>query len=240
VIEFFIFILGTVIGSFLNVVILRYDTGESIVKNRSRCFSCKKVLKWFELIPVISFIVQRGRCRQCQNKISWQYPLVELLTGIIFLLIFQLTRYSLLVTGYYFAIFSLLIVIAVYDLKHQIIPDKFVYIFDILALFQIRNFLAGLILFAFLGLIWLLSKGRAMGFGDAKLALGMGWLLGAASGVLAMVLSFWAGALAGIFLLIFFRKDYGLKSKISFGPFLVLGTIIAFLLGDAIIKLIIY
>src|SRR3989338_4512275 len=83
-----IFILGLIIGSFLNVVILRCGTGKSILKGSSRCPNCEKKLSWRELIPVLSFIIQKGRCRTCQSKISWQYPIVELLTGIIFALVF--------------------------------------------------------------------------------------------------------------------------------------------------------
>ncbi len=89
IMDLFIFIFGTIIGSFLNVVILRYNTGYSPVATRSRCFNCGKILKWYELIPILSFLIQFGRCRNCKSKISIQYPLIELLTGIIFLLIFH-------------------------------------------------------------------------------------------------------------------------------------------------------
>jgi leader peptidase (prepilin peptidase) / N-methyltransferase len=245
--DVFVFIFGTIIGSFLNVIIFRHNTGEQVVNARSRCFSCGKKLEWYELIPVLSFVIQAGKCRKCKNKISWQYPSVELLTGFLFLMIFLKFGYSL-ITGYWLLITSLLIIIAVYDLKYQIIPDVFVYTFGILTFlnlfrisdfgFRIYNFVAGLIFFSFFALIWLLSKGRAMGFGDAKLALGIGWLLGLSKGIVALLLSFWTGALAGIFLLFFFKKEYNLKSRIPFGPFLVLGAIIAFFLGDAIISLI--
>lgn len=261
--EVFAFILGTIIGSFLNVVILRYNTGESVVKTGSRCFSCGKKLKWHELIPILSFIIQRGRCRNCKSKISIQYPIVETITGIIFILLFQLlfqqSQISNLKTqnfwifdfGFWALIFSLLIIIAIYDLRHQIIPNKFVYVFDILAFLtlfrnsdlEIRNlidwngFLAGAILFSFFALIWLISKGTWMGFGDAKLALGIGWLLGLIKGILALLLSFWLGAVVGIFLLFFLKDKYNIKSKIAFGPFLILGALLAFFFGNAIIKL---
>lgn len=132
VVSFFVFIFGTIVGSFLNVVILRYNSGESIIKNSSKCFSCRERLKWYEMIPVLSFIFQRGRCRHCKSKISWQYPIVELLTGLVFLLIFLKFQFTL-VTSYYFVVFSILIIISVYDLRHQIIPNLLVYIFDILA-----------------------------------------------------------------------------------------------------------
>jgi len=249
--SFFIFILGSVIGSFLNVIILRYDTGQSVIKGRSQCSNCQKKLKWYELIPLLSFLIQKGRCRSCKSKISIQYPIVEILTGIIFLLIFsaQGGQFSIFKIVYFWVVFSLLIIIAVYDLKHQIIPDIFVYLFIFFAFWNlgfdwnlkigIWNFLAGIIFFAFFGSIWLVSRGNWMGLGDAKLALGIGWLLGLFKGILALLLSFWTGALIGIFLLFFFKKEYNLKSRIPFGPFLILGIIIAFFFGDAIIKLVI-
>ncbi len=253
--EVFVFIFGTIIGSFLNVVILRYNTGESVVQNGSRCFSCGKKLKWHELIPILSFIIQRGRCQSCKSRISWQYPLIEMLTGLIFLLVFSIryqvfsnfSFYFLLSTFYYFIIFSILIVIAVYDLRHQIIPNVFVYAFDILAFlslfrisdfeFRIYDFWAGIIFFSFFASLWLVSRGKWMGLGDAKLALGIGWLLGLVRGILALLLSFWVGAAVGIFLLFFLKDKYNIKSKISFGPFLILGALLAFFFGNVIIKL---
>ncbi|MEW5908142.1 MAG: prepilin peptidase [Patescibacteria group bacterium] len=242
----FIFAFGAIVGSFLNVVILRYNTNEPILKGKSRCFSCNKNLKWYELIPIVSFIIQGGKCRECKSKISWQYPIVEILSGIVFLSVFSinyqilnnLSLYFILSTLYYLAIFSLLIVIAVYDLRHQIIPDFFVYSFDVLAFFaplvtsyklQVTSFLAGILFFSFFGLLWLASRGRWMGFGDAKLVLGMGWLLGFYKGLWALLFAFWIGAIVGIFLVLFSKKRYNLNSAIPFGPFLVLGTLISFL-----------
>ncbi len=235
----FVFIFGAIIGSFLNVVALRHNTGEPIIYSHSRCFSCGKKLFWKELIPIFSFIFQKGKCRHCRSNISFQYPFIELLTGLIFLLIFlkfQFTDYGLLIAGYWFIIFSLLIIIAIYDFRHQIIPNKFVYAFIILSLIScfvlhilcLYNFLAGLIFFGFFALLWLVSRGKCMGFGDAKLALGIGWMLGLKSGIFALLFSFWIGALVGILLVLFRKKKYNLKSAVPFGPFLALGSLIAF------------
>ncbi len=238
-----IFIFGTIIGSFLNVLIIRVNTGESLFWPGSRCLSCSKKLKWPELIPVVSFFIQKGRCRHCKSKISWQYPVVEALTGVVFTLVaykffnLQFSIYSLFVTGYWLLIFSLLIAISAYDIRHQIIPDLFVYLFIILSLFNFfgiwnaERIFTGLGMFAFFALLWLVSKGRWMGFGDAKLALGAGWLLGFENGILATFSSFWLGAAFAVFLLLFRGKDFTLKSRIPFGPFLSLGTFFAFLLG---------
>lgn len=243
---FFIFAFGAIVGSFINVVVLRYNTGQSIVCGRSKCFNCGKDLLWNELIPVASFFLQKAKCKGCRSKISWQYPIVETLTGLIFLLIFNL--HSPFSTFYFLIIFSLLIIIAVYDYRHQIIPDLFVWIFNGLAfavLFEnwplkIENFnfgglLAGFILFSFFASLWLVSRGRWMGFGDAKLALGIGWLLGLANGAAAVTLAFWIGAIAGGLLMLLSRKKYSIKSNIAFGPFLVIGAVIAFLFGDALV-----
>jgi len=240
---FIVFIFGTIIGSFLNVVILRLNTGEPIIKGRSRCFSCGKKLSWQELIPIFSFIFQKGKCAGCRSKISIQYPIVEFITGIIFLLIFNF-QFSIFVTAYYFIIFSLLIAISVYDFHHQIIPNKLVYAFNVLAFlnlfivsdfgFRISDFLVGLVLFAFFGSLWLFSKGKWMGLGDAKLALGIPWLLGACGGLWAFAFSFWTGALVGIFLMILAKGKYSIKSKIPFGPFLAIGALLAFLLSGII------
>jgi leader peptidase (prepilin peptidase)/N-methyltransferase len=276
----FLFVFGTIIGSFLNVVILRYNTGESLIFSGSRCFSCGKKLSWYELIPIFSFLIQGGKCRECKSKISLQYPLVEALTGIVFVLIFwkvlnfgfeiwnlfgiwdlefgilALSR-KIIFTIYLWLVFSLLILIAVYDLRHQIIPNAFVYTLIILSLFAVffetwdlefvwdlgfgiwklaERIFAGFGMFAFFGLLWRLSKGQWMGLGDAKLALAIGWLLGFVKGLFALLFSFWFGAALGVFLLLFIPKKFTLKSRIPFGPFLCFGTILALLWGDKFLE----
>ena len=147
---FFMFAFGTIIGSFLNVVILRYNTGEPIVNGKSACFSCAKKLSWYELIPIFSFAALRGKCGKCKSKISWQYPLVEFFTGLLFLAVYlklngfyflnsnnlfslgnSVSKYSYF---YYLAVFSILIVITVYDLRHKIIPDLLVFSFAFISL----------------------------------------------------------------------------------------------------------
>ena len=256
----FIFLFGAVIGSFLNVVILRLNTGQSIVFGRSRCFSCAKKLRWYELLPIVSFVLLRGKCANCKTKISWQYPITEITTGLLFLLIFNFqpaspaggfSIFNYFNIFYLWAVFSLLIIIAVYDYRHQIIPNLFVWIFNGLAFLNLWNFfgnrkleienldfdglLAGFILFAFFALLWAISKGKWMGFGDAKLALGIGWLLGTTKGITAITLAFWIGAIVGVALLYFSKNKYGLKSSVAFGPFMILGTAISFFWGEKII-----
>lgn len=229
------FVLGAIIGSFLNVVALRYNSGLSL-GGRSSCASCSKTLCWWELVPILSFLFLRGKCSSCQTKISWQYPVVELWTG----LIFTTVPYIFL------PVFCLYIVITIYDLRHKIIPDGLVYASIILSLliplfiihYSLLDWFAGPILFAFFASIWLVSRGRAMGFGDAKLSLSVGLLLGAAVGFSAIILAFWLGALSGITLLSWSRlnpllrgvKKITMKSEIPFAPFIIVGAWLALIL----------
>ncbi|MBI3634048.1 MAG: prepilin peptidase [Candidatus Yonathbacteria bacterium] len=203
-----VFILGTIIGSFLNVVIYRYNSGLSPLKGRSQCFACGKILHWYELIPIVSFIIERGRCANCRVKLSWQYPVVEIFSGIIFVVVYVLGK-TLPETIYLLVIFSTLLVIAVYDLRHKIIPDGLVAFFAVLSLvwflwttgvsrvFYFPHYwtlIAGPLLFFPFVALWVISKGKWLGLGDGKLALGIGWFLGSALGGSAIMLAFWIGA----------------------------------------------
>lgn len=243
------FIFGTIIGSFLNVVALRYKTGRG-VSGRSMCFSCGKTLKPKELVPLFSFIVQKGKCTLCQSPMSFQYPLVEAVTGFVFAFIALKTYYAGIFWFLAFCIvFSILIVIAIYDSKHKIIPDLLAFLFglfsliillvrydfDIYSLNFLLDFLAGPILFFPFFVIWLLSKGMWMGLGDAKLALGIGFLLGISSGLSAIVVGIWAGAIWSIFLVLRQKFSQNKKNKITMktevplAPFLIFGTFLSFL-----------
>jgi leader peptidase (prepilin peptidase) / N-methyltransferase len=246
------FVLGLIIGSFLNVVIFRYNTHRTF-GGRSGCLACGKKLSWYELFPVFSFLFLKGRCKGCKMRISIQYPIVELITGVVFLglflkfqdIFFFDTVGFTVAYAYYAAIFSLLLVIAVYDLKHKIIPDALALVLGILSflgLFFFLNysfqphfpslleFLSGPLIALPFALLWFLSKGKWMGLGDAKLAISFGWLLGLSAALSGLVLSFWAGAIVGL-ILIAFSKSHGMKSEIPFAPFLVLGIILTFLLS---------
>ncbi|MFC1594820.1 prepilin peptidase [Patescibacteria group bacterium] len=233
----FAFLFGLQIGSFLNVVVLRYGTGDSIIKTRSRCFNCSHVLGWKELVPVLSFVLQKGKCRFCKSRISWQYPIVEILTGLVFVLLwlkFSAAGGSALGGLYWLVFFSLLITISVYDIKHKIIPDGLVYALILLTLiFSYQNILAGLGAFAFFAFLWIVSHGAWMGFGDAKLMTGIGLFLGWPLVLLGSLFAFWLGSVWGISLIIL--KKAGSKSEIPFAPFLVLGAFLAFIFGDSII-----
>jgi leader peptidase (prepilin peptidase)/N-methyltransferase len=252
----FVFLFGLIIGSFLNVVILRMNTGRSIANGRSKCPRCNTTLSWYHLFPVFSFLALRGKCGNCKSGISFQYPLVELVTGITFTILYTtalalhgFTLITLLIFLFSATIAALLIVIFVYDIKHTIIPDLMVYLFIILSLasivwraFTIPGFQPGialvdgvLVALPFF-LLWAFSKGRAMGFGDVKLALGIGWLLGLIGGLSAAVFSFWIGAIVGLLLLGISRK-YHMRSQIPFAPFLIIATGIVGVWGVTIFSL---
>ncbi len=245
------FVLGLIIGSFLNVVVLRLNTSRSL-GGRSACMSCLHTLSWYELVPLFSYLGLRGRCKICRTKISLQYPLVEFMTGLVFALLFYkfntlfFSPNSILLFvkyyAYYAGMFSLLIVISVYDLKHKIIPDTLVFIFGLLAFLgmfiffypNIWNFLSGIFIALPFVLLWLVSGGRWMGLGDGKLALGLGWFLGISRAISAVTLGFWGGAIIGIGLIAWSKlakndKHYGMKTEIPFAVYLALGAFVAFI-----------
>lgn len=267
----FVFLLGTIVGSFLNVVALRYNTGHTL-EGRSHCFSCKRTLVWYELLPIASFLFLRGKCRTCGSVLSLQYPLVELFTGLLLVGLFLKGLPTLLFVGYAI-IFCLYIVIAIYDIRHLIVPNGLAYAAAILAFITIfidiarltfvvpslAMLFAGPLIALPLFLLWLLSMGRWMGLGDAKLMLSVGWLLGLLGGVAALLIAFWAGALFGLSLLLYnyvqaYRvnlragksallitgKRPTMKHEIPFAPFLLLGFFIVFLLDITLFDLILW
>ena len=224
----FIFILGLAIGSFLNVLIDRLPQGVTI-NGRSHCDFCNKTLNWYDLVPVISFFLSGGRCRYCNKKLSWQYPLVESFTGIFFVAIYLL-RMDPLMTISLLGIASSLTVIFVADLKYHIIPDEATTAILFFSMPRVisqgdvfNNFLGSLSLMMSIYFLYLVTKGKGMGFGDVKLAAAMGWLLGIKVGLLALYLSFILGGVISLILIALRIRHVG--SKIAFGPFLVFGTV---------------
>ncbi len=257
--------LGVIIGSFLNVVIYRFHTGKSLSGN-SHCLSCGRTLRFYELIPLFSYIGLRGRCSGCCSYIPVRYFVVELLTAVLFVAVFlTFESWFSLFLGLVFV--SILVVIGVYDYRHFIIPDELMFLLLILALgantYQLlldsdgSAFLLKIGV-AFLGslffyLVWYFSRGRGIGFGDVKLALPLG-LLVAPGGVFSMiVLSFWAGAIVGILILLlqwllrrgqrrllFLGRGLTMKSAVPFAPFLIIGFILVWLYGIDVVSLLTY
>jgi len=263
----FVFLFGLAVGSFLNSVIFRLAAseeaslapmgrkqGKSAFVGRSSCPKCAHALAWYDLIPLLSFVLLQGKCRYCKKQISWQYPIVEISTAAVFLLIFNakflisnqflisnFLNFSLL---YFWIIASFLIIIFVYDLKYYLIPDSVVYsgigVTFLYRVFEIWNFgnwdlfwnlefgiwiLAPLFFLA----IYLLSRGRWLGFGDVKLAILMGLFLGWPNILIALFCAFFLGALVGVSLVLSGKKAW--KSQVPFGPFLIAGTFVALFWG---------
>lgn len=235
-------ILGLVIGSFVNVCIYRIPRGESVIYNPSHCTSCNTNLEFLDLIPLISYILLKGKCRYCGEGIKVRYPFVELLTGGIFLITFLHIGFDVLLIKY-LVLFSALIAVTFIDLDHQIIPNKL--IFFILTwgitwqIFYPELFWYQAAGGAILGggpllLAAIISRG-GMGGGDIKLMFAAGFILGISATALALFLSFLAGSIIGMALILLRIK--GRKDPIPFGPFLSLGIFIAALWGYEIIKL---
>jgi prepilin signal peptidase PulO-like enzyme (type II secretory pathway) len=240
-----IFVLGLIFGSFGNVIILNLNTGESLIFRGSRCFVCGRKLGWFDMVPVASFLFLKGRCRLCLSRISLQYPLFELASAALFLLVYyRLGFRNPVLTIIAILFFWLMLMISAYDIRHKIIPDSLVYIaisvaliFSLFSVYDssfIIHLLAGIGLFVFFAGLSLASRGRWMGFGDAKLALAIGLALGWPEAAIALLFSFWIGALFGL-ALAFVKKLKNLKIQIPFAPFLFLGSLTAFLWGNKII-----
>ncbi|MFY9457699.1 MAG: prepilin peptidase [Candidatus Spechtbacterales bacterium] len=233
-----IFILGLLIGSFLNAVIYRLDSGESIIKARSHCPKCGHVLAWYELVPVVSFAIQGGRCRSCREKISFQYPFVELATGVIFV---ALWAGQLFIFLYLAAVSSFLIIIFVYDLKRYIIPDRIIYpailisgIWRAVSGDTLVGMYVALAVSSFFAAIFFVSRGKWLGFGDVKFAFFMGLFLGWPNILVALFTAFILGGIIGIGLVVSRRKT--MKSQVPFGPFLVTGTFVAMFFGEKVVK----
>ena len=242
--EILVFLFGAIIGSFLNVLIDRLPKEESIILPSSRCDRCKHTLQWYDLIPVVSFLLLRRRCRYCRVFLSWQYPLVELLTAGLFVLVFQfLGTQELIPLLYSLFIVASLIVIFFADSKYGIIPDKVVFFaigISLLYFFTNHNplfiphVISGIGAFFFFLLIYLATKGRGMGFGDVKLALLLGIFFGAPAIILVIYLAFLTGAAFSIILILLRKKK--LKGTIAFGPFLVASSLFVFFFQDKLVS----
>lgn len=253
---FFIFIFGLIIGSFLNCVAWRLYKEESFIAGKSYCPHCRHSLSVWDLFPVLSYIFLGGKCRYCRKSISIQYPLVELATGFFFVFIYlhfgpisALFSFNFFQVLFWWIMFSFLILIFVFDFKYYMIPDEVIYPAIIISIFWllysfsfgalgkidlVYTVVSALVAALFFFLIWLFSRGLAMGFGDVKLALLIGLLLGFPAVMPGLFLGFLFGAIIGSVMVL--SKKKGFKSEIPFGPFLILGLAVSLFYGDKIIN----
>jgi leader peptidase (prepilin peptidase)/N-methyltransferase len=234
--------LGLIIGSFLNVVAYRLPRGESLVKPRSRCTSCGTEVRALDNVPLLSWLALRGRCRHCQAQISARYPIVELVTGVVFALV-AVARglHPELLLDLPFA--AMLIAVANIDLEHRIVPNRIllplaIWAVAVSAVVQTSKLpellIAGAAAFSFL-LLAALAYPAGMGMGDVKLAGVMGLYLGL-SVAPALLLAFLSGSVVGVAILV--RHGAGARKRgVPFAPFLALGGLVALVVGPELIDL---
>lgn len=245
-----LFLFGPAIGSFLNVLIDRLPRGENLINSRSKCEGCSRILKWYDLIPVFSYILLFGKCRYCKAKIPARILLVEVLTGVSFIFTYFYYFSYLAQTNFLNFILILILlscftVIFFCDLQFGIIPDEMLVVILISSLLSnvfsnpsiiINNLIVGLLSAGFFLALFLATRGRGMGFGDVKFAFIIGLLLGFPKTVVVLYCAFLTGALVSLILILLGRKKFK-GDTISFGPFLVFGVLIAVLLGDKLIRM---
>lgn len=246
----FMFVLGAAIGSFLNVCIFRLPEKVSIVKPSSRCPRCLQPIHFFDNIPIVSYLILRGKCRSCGEKISWRYPLVEFITALLAMLLFGKYHFSIdfLI---FFAFAAVLIVIAFIDIDHQIIPDALtlpgIPLFFLLAVFVVKVpwieaavglIIGGGVLLLIAYTYKLITKREGMGGGDIKLLAMIGGFLGWKSLIFILLFSSFLGAVVGIVAMTVKKQD--MKYAIPFGPFLSVAAIAYPFWGDAFMRFIIF
>jgi leader peptidase (prepilin peptidase)/N-methyltransferase len=243
---FLVFVLGLIVGSFSNVCIYRVPRNESVIYPASHCPKCRAKIKPLDNIPLLSYILLKGRCRNCESKISIQYPVVEFLSGLIYLIIYLI--YGLSIQSLvYIILSSALIIMAFIDLQEQIIPDiislpgivvGLILSFIVPYMSFINSALGALVgggiilIIAWVGSI--VFKKEAMGGGDVKLTAMIGAFLGWRYTIISLFLGFFIGALIGIILIM--TKIKKREDAIPFGPFIALGSIITLLCGEKILS----
>jgi prepilin signal peptidase PulO-like enzyme (type II secretory pathway) len=233
--------LGLIIGSFLNMLIPRLHTGEKgIFFGRSHCTKCKKQLKGTELIPLVSYLFLKGKCRHCKKHISLWYPATEIVTASTFAIL-TLIAPDLQTWLWQTGMFIVLLFILFYDLRYKEIHDGVMIpgiVFAALASFFIGDFtdslIGGVIGFTFFALQYLISRGRAIGAGDMRIGAFMGLMLGWHLTLVALVVGYIFGSIVSLFLLA--TKKANGKTALPLGPFLVFGTVIAFFYGNQILQ----
>ena len=243
-ISILLFILGLLWGSFFNVCIIRLPQEKSIVWGRSACPQCHKLIPWYYNIPLVSYAILLGKCNQCKTQISWQYPLIELITGLLFVGLYL--HFGLTLEWIFSTIFcSSLLVISVIDLYHQIIPDEislsgivvgFLFSFWLGKISWIES-LSGILVGGgiFLAIAWgyeKMTQREGLGGGDIKLLAMIGAWLGVQSLLVVIITSSLLGSVVGIGTMLFLKKDF--KTAIPFGPFLAVGALVYLFWGEQV------
>lgn len=248
IIAIYIFIIGTIMGSFFNVVAHRLSNNESIIKPGSHCESCQHLLKWYELIPIISFLIQGGRCRQCHTKLSWWYPLIEIITGLFYLFSYL---YFGLSPDFFISlvISSVLVITCITDFNYLIILDEPLVIGSILIIIitlitsglvdTLIAILSGLLLFFFMLLVKILGdkafKRESLGGGDIKLSFFIGLSLGYKLAFVNLVLASFLTLPIAFYYLVKYKDR-----EVPFGPFLIISNFIIFIFASPILEFIDY
>jgi len=243
----FVFVIGTVFGSFYNVVIYRMPRDISFIKGRSTCPYCGVVLQPLDLVPVLSQLLLMGKCRYCNAKISLRYPCIEIITGILFIISYLQNGFTF--TFLYYTVFwSMLLIVAMIDYDHMIIMDaillffgSFAFIYIIVAKMPLKAHLSGAVLgfaiyFAIFFISRLIYKEEAFGLGDIYLMAAIGLYLGALKSLLTAFMSFFV-ALAGIIIMAVIGKKLHAREALPFGPYMCIAAFIASLFGDKLINL---
>lgn len=233
-----VFLFGIVIGSFLNVWIFREPKQETLLAN-SHCMHCGYELRWYDLIPLFSYMILRGRCRKCNTRLSLQYPLVEGLNGALYVIVFLANGWNL-TSIVYCLLTSALIVVSVIDWRSKRIPNQVNLAILALGIFatlldlsHLRDHLIGMVCVSVvLWLLFLLSVGRIMGGGDAKLMTGAGLALGTMPAILAFIIGCIVGSVIHPIRMAVFHAD----RKLAFGPYLAFGIWFSMLFGDPVIR----
>lgn len=248
-----VFCLGAIIGSFLNVVIYRFHTGKSL-SGSSHCLSCAKPLRWYELFPLFSYVALRGRCSGCGSFVPVRYFVVELLTGLMFMVALYLAQ-SVVMWVWLIAMLVVLILITVYDYYHFIIPDELTaMLVGLMGVWLGWQYWLGALTIAELGVLvaasvagagffftlWFVSGGQWLGFGDVKLAIPLGLWVGAYFVFSFIVVSFWIGAVVSVSILMYQKYRRGqrrlhlsaetltMKSAVPFAPFMIAGATLVY------------
>ncbi|MEX2052900.1 MAG: prepilin peptidase [Candidatus Paceibacterota bacterium] len=253
--EYYIFLIGLVVGSFINVVVYRLPKGRTFISGRSSCTNCLKQIEWYDLIPVVSFFALKARCRNCKTAISWQYPLAELYSGAMFLFSFQIFSENLVYWLFSLFLIEIFLILALIDWQNLILPDSVILaaiavtlIFGVYQRFWdnapsggvIGNILsrgnvsAALLFFAVIFLIWFLSKGEWIGLGDAKLVGVIGLAFGMLGATFIIYGAVFLGMIAGLIILMAKKGD--MKTKLPFGTFLSVSATIYIFFGHEIIS----